>query len=83
MYIEVDESSRSQFASPTPSNLVTLNVITSGNRNRWFDIKVSYIPCDSPYKGIRWDNFALQRLMRLFPRLRVLLAIACSLNLHA
>ena len=36
---------------PNPSNLMNLNIVTSGVRNRWFDIKVSYIPCDSPFRA--------------------------------
>lgn len=30
---------------------LTLNVITIGNRPRIFDIRVTYIPCISPYRG--------------------------------
>ena len=51
VYVEVDEASRGQFSPSLPSTLLTLNVITSGSRNRWFDIKISYIACDSPYRG--------------------------------
>ena len=35
----------------TTSGPVTLNVLTMGNRNRAFDIRVSQIHCASTYRG--------------------------------
>lgn len=52
VYIDVDrETAFNNFYPGNPSTLVQLNVVTSGVRNRWFDLKVSYIPCDSPYRA--------------------------------
>ena len=61
IYVEVDnvEEYFQNPYNPNPynpnsnTNLMTINIITSGNRNRWFDIKVNYIPCNSPYRAPR------------------------------
>ncbi|KAI1282099.1 hypothetical protein HDE_13160 [Halotydeus destructor] len=49
MYIDLDDQAMQNPAA----TLVNLNVITTGSRNRWFDIKISYIPCNSPFKAPR------------------------------
>lgn len=42
MYLDLDQANYGP---------VTLNVITIGNRPRLFDIRVTYISCQSPYRG--------------------------------
>lgn len=43
MYIDLDQGG---------FNPLTLNVITIGSRPRLFDIRVTYIHCNSPFKGM-------------------------------
>ncbi len=37
----------------TTSGPVSLNILSMGNRNRAFDIRVTYIHCASTYRGLR------------------------------